>query len=88
MVANKSETSPIRLIQKNISLMKINNITLMLRTRIMLSSFVIYFFCICHSGSFPIIYTYSMSISTAVYEGPSDGFINLGLCQNSKFVFI
>ena len=37
--------------------MKINNIILVLYTRIiLLSSFVIYFFCICHSGSFPIIY--------------------------------
>ena len=36
--------------------MKINNIILVLRTRIiLLSSFVIYFFCICHSGRFPII---------------------------------
>ena len=36
--------------------MKINNIILVLRTRIiLLSSFVIYFFCICHSGCFPII---------------------------------
>ena len=36
--------------------MKINNIILVLRTRvILLSSFVIYFFCICHWGSFPII---------------------------------
>ena len=35
--------------------MKINNIILVLRTRIILSSsFVIYFFCICHSGRFPI----------------------------------
>ena len=43
--------------RKNISLMKINNIILVLRTRIiLLSSFVIYFFCICHSGRFPIIY--------------------------------
>ena len=42
--------------RKNISLMKINNIILVLRTRIiLLSSFVIYFFCICHSGRFPII---------------------------------
>ena len=41
--------------RKNISLMKINNIILVLRTRIiLLSSFVIYFFCICHSGRFPI----------------------------------
>ena len=37
--------------------MKINNIILVLRTRIiLLSSFVIYFFCICHSGRFPIIH--------------------------------
>ena len=36
--------------------MKINNIILVLRTRIiLLSSFVIYFFCICHSGRFPIV---------------------------------
>ena len=43
--------------RKNISLMKINNIILVLRTRIiLLSSFVIYFFCIRHSGRFPIIF--------------------------------
>ena len=37
--------------------MKINNIILVLRTRIiLLSSFVIYFFRICHSGCFPIIH--------------------------------
>ena len=42
--------------RKNISLMKIKNIILVLRTRIiLLSSFVIYFFCICHSGRFPIV---------------------------------
>ena len=36
--------------------MKINNIILVLRTRIiLLSSFVIYFFCMCHSGRFPIV---------------------------------
>ena len=36
--------------------MKINNIILVLCTRIiLLSSFVIYFFRICHSGCFPII---------------------------------
>ena len=56
MVDNKSKTSLIRHIQKNISLTKINNIILVLRTRIiLLSSFVIYFFCICHSGRFPIM---------------------------------
>ena len=37
--------------------MKINNIILMLRTCIIfLSSFTIYFFCVCLLGSFPIIY--------------------------------
>ena len=42
--------------RKNISLMKINNIILVLHTRIiLLSSFVIYSFCICHSGRFPIL---------------------------------
>ena len=58
MVAIKSKTSLIRYIQKKyISLMKINYIMLVLQTCIILSSsFVIYiFFCICHSGSFPII---------------------------------
>ena len=57
MVNNKSETSLIRHIQKKyITLMKIKNIILMLRTHIiLLSSFMIYFFCICHSGSFPIL---------------------------------
>ena len=46
--------------------MKINNIILVLRTRIiLLSSFVIYFFCICHSGRFPIIDTLSYNRMTA-----------------------
>ena len=41
--------------EKNISLMKINNLILLLCTRIILSSsFVAYFLCICHYGSFPI----------------------------------
>ena len=36
--------------------MKINNIILVLHTgTIILSSFVIYFLCICHLGSFPIV---------------------------------
>ena len=36
--------------------MKISNKILLLCTRIiLLSSFVTYFFCICHSGSFPIV---------------------------------
>ena len=38
--------------------MKVNNIILVLHTRIiLLSSFVIYFFCICHLGCFPIVIT-------------------------------
>ena len=42
--------------RKNISRTTINNIILVLRIHTVLSSsFVIYFFCICHSGSFPII---------------------------------
>ena len=42
--------------RKNISLLKINNILLALRTCIiLLSLFVIYFFCICHSESFPTV---------------------------------
>ena len=41
---------------KSISLMEIKNIVLVLRTHIkLLSSFVIYVFCICQSGSFPVI---------------------------------
>ena len=40
--------------------MKINNIILLLYTPIILSSFVIYIFCICHSGSFPIVYSFSI----------------------------
>ena len=51
MVDNKSKTSLIGHMRKNISLMKINNIIMLLRTCIILSSFVIYFFCICLSGS-------------------------------------
>ena len=47
-------------------LIKINNIIiLVLRTRIiLLSSFVIYFFCICHSGSFPILSQEKASIQS------------------------
>ena len=49
MVDNKSKTFLIRHIQKtyiSISIMKIHNVTLMLRTCIiLLSSFMIYFFC-------------------------------------------
>ena len=42
--------------EKIILLMKIINIILVLHTRIILfSSFVRYIFCICHSGSFPIM---------------------------------
>ena len=53
MVDNKSKTSLISHIQKNISFVKINNIILVLRTRvILLSSFMIYFFCMCHSEVF------------------------------------
>ena len=45
MVDNKSKTSLIRHTQKNITLMKINNIILVLGTHIiLLSSFVIYFY--------------------------------------------
>ena len=55
---NKSKTSLIRNIQKNISLMKMNNT----RARILLSSFVINYFCIYHSGSFPIVFTKGMNV--------------------------
>ena len=49
---------------KNVSLMKINNIILVLHTRIIsLYSFMIYFVCICHSGRFPIIF-YKPTIQT------------------------
>ena len=42
---------------KNISLMKMNDVILVPRTRIILfSSFVIFFFYICHSGSFCIVF--------------------------------
>ena len=50
--------------------MKINNVILVLRTRIiLLSSFVIYFFCICHSGRFPIIKTVLKIIFNVVSAG-------------------
>ena len=40
-----------------ISLVKMNNITLLLRIRIiLLSTFMIYFYCIYHSGSFLIVF--------------------------------
>ena len=58
--------------RKNISLMKINNIILVLRTRIiLLSSFVIYFFCICHSGRFPILFTLSSTcdVKACIFYG-------------------
>ena len=45
--------------RKNISLMKIINIILELRTPIiLLSSFVIYFFCVFHLGSFLYMFSY------------------------------
>ena len=60
---NKSKNSLMGYLQKNISLMKINNIILVLRTRIiLLSSFMIYFFYVCHSGSFPIIFLNKLRI--------------------------
>ena len=43
MVDNKNKTSLIRHIQKNISLMKINNIILVLCTAVILSSSLIFF---------------------------------------------
>ena len=47
IVDNKSKTTLIRYTHKNISLMKINSIILVLRTRmILLSSFVIYIFSV------------------------------------------
>ena len=36
---------------------------------ILLSSFVIYFFCICHSGSIPIVFQITLETNLAVY-GP------------------
>ena len=53
MVDNKSKTSLIGHMQKNILLMKINNIILVLCIRIiLLSLFMIYFFCIMSLGKF------------------------------------
>ena len=47
--------------------MKINNIILVLCTCIILSSsFVIYFFHICHSESFPIVIKYKISMTNIV----------------------
>ena len=52
--------------------MKINNIILVLRTRIILpSSFAIYFFCICNSGIFPIVFP-SLHISYLVSDSCGD----------------
>ena len=59
---NKSKTPPIRYIQKNRSLMKINNIILVLSTRAILSSFVIYF-----------LYTSLGKFSYYILEGCRDG---------------
>ena len=68
MVDNKSKTSLIGHIQKNISLIKIHNIINMLHTRIiLLSSSVIYLFCKCHSGSFPIILMMERRDDTRIY---------------------
>ena len=40
--------------------LKINNVTLLpSTTKTLSSSFLIYFLCICHLGSFPIVYEYS-----------------------------
>ena len=57
MVDNISKTSSRQMYAEiNISLMKTNNVILVLCTCIiLLSSFVRYFFCICHLGSFRIV---------------------------------
>ena len=69
MVDNKSKTSLMRHMQKNMSLMKINNIILVLCARvILLSSFEIYFFCICHSGRFRIIYKTYVDCIVCLYS--------------------
>ena len=61
MVDNKSETSLIRHIEKNISLMKINNVIFILRIRIILSSsFVIIFFCMSFGKSYNFITVYQL----------------------------
>ena len=51
---------------KNVSIMKINNIILIFHTCIILSSFVICFSCIYHSGSFPIVVENSKVICNLV----------------------
>ena len=57
MADNKSKNTSLDIYRKNISLIKLNNIILVLCTHmILLSSFVIYLFCICHNlGSVPIV---------------------------------
>ena len=58
MVDIKTKHPSLEISRKHISLMRINNIILELLTRIiLLSSFVIYFFCIHHLGGFLIIYS-------------------------------
>ena len=75
MVDNNSKTSFIRHIQKNVSLMKINATILVLCTHtILVSSFVTYFFCICHSGSIPIVH----SIGVGTGGGGGAATIKLG----------
>ena len=55
---------------KKISLMKINNIILALRTHtILLSSCVIYFLYICHSGSFPVKQVISVNLYFSLGQG-------------------
>ena len=65
MVDNISKMSLIRYIQKNISLMKIYDIILVLHTGIiLLSSFVIYFFCIIMSLGKFFYYMYLKILNT------------------------
>ena len=64
--------------KKNISLKKINNIIRLLHTStILLSSFVIYFFCICNLGCFPILLNFLL---TAIEILISDNFVCLPHC--------
>ena len=82
MVDNESKTSLITdIYRKNISLMKINNIILVLHTCIiLLSSFVIYFSRIYHLGSFPTLLSKLRLYLNSV--------VNLSIPTGNKFKFL
>ena len=70
MADDKNKTSLIRHrneTEKNITLKKINNTTLVLCICFILSSLGIYFFCKCYWGSFPVISSSNISYFSPIF---------------------